>query len=292
MICYLPAWIVLGPAIGTVYVFMTFIRRDHDYRNKFYAAFWFVSNALVFFTEWLVVVPAIMWNHLYNFGILLIGYPFLIYLYFKLALNPPKDVDRAPDDIPNIYQFANHLTEENFRHTEANRWCPTCLVHRPKSSKHCVICGKCIGQFDHHCYWIDCCVGAGNHRTFYVFLWIFAVGIWASIRYFEIYLSSRAEVAAGDGGWYDFIVLSYTHYPWFFSLYVSMTTFTPFLFVTALSQMYCIMIGVTLAELLTREYKKRADVDLNPFRMKSFSNLMDFLKGVPLEREYQDPEDR
>lgn len=72
-----------------------------------------------------------MWNHLYNFGILLIGYPFLIYLYFKLALNPPKDVDRAPDDIPNIYQFANHLTEENFRHTEANRWCPTCLVRLP-----------------------------------------------------------------------------------------------------------------------------------------------------------------
>lgn len=33
--------------------------------------------------------------------------------------------------------------------------CPTCQVLRPRDSRHCFICNKCIDRHDHHCQWIN-----------------------------------------------------------------------------------------------------------------------------------------
>ena len=55
--------------------------------------------------------------------------------------------------------------------------CPTCEVVRPKSSKHCYICNKCVDRFDHHCNWLNTCVGINNHGYFYMFLVLILVYI-------------------------------------------------------------------------------------------------------------------
>lgn len=48
--------------------------------------------------------------------------------------------------------------------------CPTCEILRPRESRHCFICNKCVDRFDHHCHWVNNCVGAGNHSFFYIYL--------------------------------------------------------------------------------------------------------------------------
>ncbi|KAK3333076.1 DHHC palmitoyltransferase-domain-containing protein [Cercophora scortea] len=48
--------------------------------------------------------------------------------------------------------------------------CPTCKLLKPARSKHCSLCGHCIGRNDHHCIFINNCVGAGNTHWFLLLL--------------------------------------------------------------------------------------------------------------------------
>ncbi|CAD8166931.1 unnamed protein product [Paramecium pentaurelia] len=55
--------------------------------------------------------------------------------------------------------------------------CADCKLVRPRRSKHCDVCQKCVMVYDHHCPWINNCVGAKqliyqirNHFVFYFFI--------------------------------------------------------------------------------------------------------------------------
>jgi len=37
--------------------------------------------------------------------------------------------------------------------------CPECEIVKPLRSRHCDICNRCVGVYDHHCPWINNCVG-------------------------------------------------------------------------------------------------------------------------------------
>jgi len=285
-VMFAPFWVVCLIGLWLFFYVWPLVKRDVTYRNKCYAAFWAFTNFLVFCTEWFVLVPEFAFEEPFNMIIIAIGYPYLVYGFYKLVTIPPQYLQRKPEDIPAIYQYCTTIQDENFSYSTSGKWCPTCLVARPPLSKHCIICHKCISTFDHHCYWIDACVGEGNHRTFFIFIWVFSVGIWATIRFFYLHLVLSPVVSSGDG-WFEQSVLAYVHHPWYWSLLMSMVLFTPFMATTALSQLYCVSIGITLAELATREYKKRSDVNTNPFRSSSITNIVEFLKGNPRNPQFQ-----
>jgi hypothetical protein len=53
---------------------------------------------------------------------------------------------------------------------DPNFLCPNCTTTYRSDSRHCYVCDKCIGKFDHHCAWINNCVGHKNHLIFYIFI--------------------------------------------------------------------------------------------------------------------------
>lgn len=61
------------------------------------------------------------------------------------------------------------MVEKNISFEE---FCSYCLVHKTTSSKHCLICERCVDMFDHHCFWINNCVGRKNIRIFGLFLFL------------------------------------------------------------------------------------------------------------------------
>ncbi|KAJ1301699.1 hypothetical protein OPQ81_008934 [Rhizoctonia solani] len=56
-------------------------------------------------------------------------------------------------------------------------FCINCMARKPLRSKHCRVCDKCIGRFDHHCPWVWNCVGVNNHRQFIIFVSTLVAGI-------------------------------------------------------------------------------------------------------------------
>ena len=80
-----------------------------------------------------------------------------VLLYFS---NPGIMLNNQYKDLLDIVE--NEEDAENF--------CPYCLVKHIYRSKHCLICQKCIEEFDHHCFWVGNCIGKNNYRLFFIFL--------------------------------------------------------------------------------------------------------------------------
>lgn len=61
--------------------------------------------------------------------------------------------------------------------------CPECIIEKPLRSRHCEICRRCVGVYDHHCPWINNCVGKENHRFFLSYVSL----CWISLIYVLFY---------------------------------------------------------------------------------------------------------
>lgn len=48
--------------------------------------------------------------------------------------------------------------------------CSACCSRVNKLSRHCLICDKCVVDYDHHCRWLNNCIGEVNYRPFLVLI--------------------------------------------------------------------------------------------------------------------------
>lgn len=52
-------------------------------------------------------------------------------------------------------------------HVIENGRCHLCNIKTSSSrTKHCSVCNKCVGKFDHHCKWLNHCIGSRNYVAF------------------------------------------------------------------------------------------------------------------------------
>ena len=52
-------------------------------------------------------------------------------------------------------------------HVIENGRCHLCNIRTSSQrTKHCSVCNKCVGKFDHHCKWLNHCIGGRNYVAF------------------------------------------------------------------------------------------------------------------------------
>ena len=120
--------------------------------------FFIVLHLLIFALVFLILIPD--FNNL-AFSISYLSISALVFiLYFALSFSDPGKMIRQYKNLLDIVEKGEEI--ENF--------CPYCLVKKTYRSLHCLICQKCVDEFDHHCFWVGNCVGKNNYTLFFIFL--------------------------------------------------------------------------------------------------------------------------
>lgn len=118
-------------------------------------------------STFLVVVPALK-PPLHNYILGLLSFLFLVHVCSHLAallLDPAdKELRRLNSDriVPEFDRVKHQHVIENGR-------CHLCNIKTSgPRTKHCSVCNKCVGKFDHHCKWLNSCVGSRNYSAFLI----------------------------------------------------------------------------------------------------------------------------
>jgi len=111
----------------------------------------FFTLCVPFFTTWL--------DYLLYVGLYALIFVVGLTAFFKASLMDP------------IHPFA----KTGFRAigpTEGSeeRFCKYCRCTAVQSSKHCFLCKKCVGGFDHHCLYLNTCIGERNYKAFFILI--------------------------------------------------------------------------------------------------------------------------
>ena len=116
-------------------------------------------HILIFFLVFFLLFPFFD-NTPFSISYLVIsGLVFILYFILSFS-NPGKMVNETYKDLLDIVEKGEEV--ENF--------CPYCLVKKKYRSLHCLICQKCVDEFDHHCFWVGNCIGKKNYTLFFIFL--------------------------------------------------------------------------------------------------------------------------
>ena len=77
-------------------------------------------------------------------------------------------------------------------------FCPYCLVKKTYRSLHCLICQKCVDEFDHHCFWVGNCIGKKNYTLFFIFLIFILVNTSFNIIFIIVYFAKNSMAENND----------------------------------------------------------------------------------------------
>ena len=116
-------------------------------------------HLLIIFLVFFILIPYLN-DTLFSISYLAIS-GLVFGLYITLSFSDPGEMkNRQYRDLLDIVEKGE----------EAENFCPYCLVKQKFRSLHCLVCQKCVDEFDHHCFWVGNCIGKNNYTLFFVFL--------------------------------------------------------------------------------------------------------------------------
>ena len=89
----------------------------------------------------------------------------------------PKDIYVKQNEISKTTTMVK-LYEEN------HNFCPKCRITKTDTTVHCIICDRCIRDFDHHCDTLNICICGENISLYKKLIYIVLVNLIYNILYF------------------------------------------------------------------------------------------------------------
>ena len=100
----------------------------------------------------------------------------LLFILLKF-LFLPKDIYIKQNEIRKSTTMIK-LYEEN------QNFCPKCRITKTKTTVHCIICDRCVNDFDHHCETLNICICGENMPLFKKLIYLFLSYLIYNILYF------------------------------------------------------------------------------------------------------------
>ena len=75
----------------------------------------------------------------------------------------------------NIYVKKNEINKNTTLvklYEENNNFCPKCRIIKADKTVHCIICDRCVRNFDHHCGTLNICICSENISLFKKFIYL------------------------------------------------------------------------------------------------------------------------
>ena len=180
--------------------------------------------------------------------IIFICYPKLF--WNKLSINKKRSIIE--------YNFEDIFAQNDYNLDKIELLCPVCRIIKLNQSKikHCIICNKCIDNWDHHCFWLNICINKDNYNLFKLFTIFLFFEISINI-YIYIFISLNIKIFNPDFNLLNSLLLCFLIFMLVILFYGDLTL---------IRQIYLVM--------KNKKIEQEKIVSLEDFLLNSNSNLI------------------